>query len=90
MIRHANTQRMGPARCGQVVHLARGPSDWNTFHFARPGRQSRHMSRLETVKLTSADGFEFIISREAACVSNTIKSMLDSQGGSPGCARSER
>lgn len=38
------------------------------------------MSQSDTVKLISADGFEFIISREAAYVSNTIKSMLDEQG----------
>ncbi|KAL6771758.1 hypothetical protein ACKKBG_A27710 [Auxenochlorella protothecoides x Auxenochlorella symbiontica] len=39
------------------------------------------MSQSDNVKLISADGFEFIISREAAYVSNTIKSMLDEQGG---------
>lgn len=35
----------------------------------------------DTVRLTSSDGFEFVISREAAYVSNTMKSMLDAQGG---------
>jgi hypothetical protein len=35
----------------------------------------------ETVKLISAEGFEFIIDYKAACVSNTIKNMLSSQGG---------
>ena len=38
------------------------------------------------VKLRSGDGFEFIVDREAACVSNTIKSMLDSEGAAPSCA----
>jgi len=34
----------------------------------------------DTVKLISAEGFEFIVDYEAACVSNTIKNMLSSQG----------
>eukprot|EP00798_Chlamydomonas_sp_ICE-L_P030349 gene30349-35353_t len=33
-----------------------------------------------TVKLISAEGFEFIIDYKAACVSNTIRNMLSSQG----------
>lgn len=33
------------------------------------------------VKLISQEGHEFIIDYQAACVSNTIKSMLSSQGG---------
>ena len=33
-----------------------------------------------TVRLISAEGFEFVIDYEAACVSNTIKNMLSSQG----------
>mmetsp|Transcript_3064 Transcript_3064/g.7686 ORF Transcript_3064/g.7686 Transcript_3064/m.7686 type:complete len:101 (-) Transcript_3064:445-747(-) len=33
-----------------------------------------------TVKLVSAEGFEFIIDYKAACVSNTIRNMLSSQG----------
>eukprot|EP00244_Chara_vulgaris_P012528 TRINITY_DN6620_c0_g1_i1.p1 TRINITY_DN6620_c0_g1~~TRINITY_DN6620_c0_g1_i1.p1 ORF type:complete len:105 (-),score=23.37 TRINITY_DN6620_c0_g1_i1:258-572(-) len=33
-----------------------------------------------TVKLISADGFEFVIDRQAAMVSNTIKNMLSSSG----------
>ena len=33
-----------------------------------------------TVRLISAEGFEFIIDYEAACVSNTIKNMLSSKG----------
>lgn len=33
-----------------------------------------------TVKLISAEGFEFIIDYEAACISNTIKNMLSSEG----------
>ncbi|KAJ0261426.1 Elongin-C [Hirschfeldia incana] len=35
----------------------------------------------ETVKLISMEGFEFIIDREAAMVSQTIRSMLTSPGG---------
>ena len=31
------------------------------------------------VTLISNDGFEFIVSREAACVAGTIKKMLDPQ-----------
>ena len=35
-----------------------------------------------TVKLVSAEGYEFIIDYKAACVSNTIRNMLSSQGAS--------
>ncbi|GFH16789.1 transcription elongation factor B polypeptide 1, partial [Haematococcus lacustris] len=35
---------------------------------------------MKTVKLVSAEGFEFIIDYKAACVSNTIRNMLSSQG----------
>ena len=34
----------------------------------------------DTVKLISAEGFEFIIDYKAACISNTIKNMLSSDG----------
>jgi len=34
----------------------------------------------ETVKLISMEGFEFVIDREAAMVSQTIRSMLTSPG----------
>ncbi|KAI8475049.1 MAG: BTB/POZ protein [Monoraphidium minutum] len=34
----------------------------------------------DTVKLVSAEGFEFVIDYKAACVSNTIRNMLSSQG----------
>jgi transcription elongation factor B subunit 1 len=37
--------------------------------------------KAKTVKLVSAEGFEFIIDYKAACVSNTIRNMLSSQGG---------
>lgn len=37
-------------------------------------------SKKETVKLISAEGFEFLIDYRAACVSATIKNMLSSQG----------
>jgi transcription elongation factor B subunit 1 len=33
-----------------------------------------------TVKLISAEGFEFIVDYKAACVSNTIRNMLSSSG----------
>lgn len=33
-----------------------------------------------TVKLVSAEGFEFVIDYKAACVSTTIRNMLSSQG----------
>jgi transcription elongation factor B subunit 1 len=35
----------------------------------------------DTVKLVSAEGFEFVVDYKAACVSNTIRNMLSSQGG---------
>ena len=35
---------------------------------------------LDTVKLISADGHEFIVDRKAAMVSGTIKSMLSGPG----------
>lgn len=34
----------------------------------------------DTVKLISQDGFEFIIDYKAACVSNTIKSVVSIEG----------
>lgn len=34
----------------------------------------------DTVKLISAEGFEFVVDYQAACVSNTIKNMLSSSG----------
>ncbi|RKP20739.1 POZ domain-containing protein [Rozella allomycis CSF55] len=37
-------------------------------------------SGSSTVKLVSAEGFEFIIDRNAAMVSNTIKNILSSPG----------
>eukprot|EP00271_Cylindrocystis_brebissonii_P014136 TRINITY_DN35386_c0_g1_i1.p1 TRINITY_DN35386_c0_g1~~TRINITY_DN35386_c0_g1_i1.p1 ORF type:complete len:136 (-),score=31.23 TRINITY_DN35386_c0_g1_i1:443-850(-) len=35
----------------------------------------------DMVKLISAEGFEYVVSREAAMVSNTIRNMLSSAGG---------
>ena len=32
------------------------------------------------VRLISSDGFEFVVDHEAACVSNTIRHMLASEG----------
>jgi hypothetical protein len=37
-------------------------------------------SEKKAVKLISAEGFEFLVDYDAACVSNTIKNMLNSQG----------
>ncbi len=37
--------------------------------------------QTKTVKLISAEGFEFVVDYDAACVSNTVKNMLSSQGG---------
>ncbi|KAK9811474.1 hypothetical protein WJX72_004511 [[Myrmecia] bisecta] len=34
----------------------------------------------DTIKLISAEGFEFIVDYKAACVSATIKQMLSSEG----------
>ena len=38
------------------------------------------MPSKSTVKLVSMEGFEFVIDYKAACVSNTIRNMLSSQG----------
>lgn len=38
------------------------------------------MKKEDTVKLISAEGFEFIIDRKAALVSNTLRNMLTSSG----------
>ncbi|XP_008785488.1 elongin-C [Phoenix dactylifera] len=39
------------------------------------------MKKEETVKLISAEGFEFVIDKKAAMVSHTIRNMLTSPGG---------
>ncbi|MBA0735638.1 hypothetical protein Gogos_019469 [Gossypium gossypioides] len=39
------------------------------------------MKRKDTVKLISADEMEFVIDKEAAMVSQTIRNMLTSPGG---------
>ncbi|XP_024389596.2 uncharacterized protein [Physcomitrium patens] len=38
------------------------------------------LSKSQTIKLVSAEGFEFIIDRKAAVVSNTLRNMLSSSG----------
>ncbi|KAF5954255.1 hypothetical protein HYC85_007111 [Camellia sinensis] len=38
------------------------------------------MKKEDTVKLISADGFEFVIDKKAAMVSQTIRNMLTSPG----------
>lgn len=43
----------------------------------REGEKERKRS---TVKLISAEGFEFVIDRQAAMVSKTLKGMLESSG----------
>ncbi|KAI7732234.1 hypothetical protein M8C21_002149 [Ambrosia artemisiifolia] len=39
------------------------------------------MKKEDTVKLISAEGFEFVIDKNAAMVSQTIRNMLTSPGG---------
>ncbi|KAI5054003.1 hypothetical protein GOP47_0031104 [Adiantum capillus-veneris] len=39
------------------------------------------MRKEDTITLVSAEGFEFVIDRKAAVISNTLKSMLSSAGG---------
>ncbi|MBA0574598.1 hypothetical protein Golob_001788, partial [Gossypium lobatum] len=39
------------------------------------------MRKEDTVKLISAEGMEFVIDKEAAMVSQTIRNMLTSPGG---------
>jgi len=41
------------------------------------------MKKEETVKLISAEGFEFIIDKKAAMVSQTLRNMLTSPGSFP-------
>jgi hypothetical protein len=41
------------------------------------------ITKADTVKLISAEGFEFVIHREAAMISNTLKNMLSSSGEEP-------
>lgn len=38
------------------------------------------MGNKDPVTLVSSDGFEYVIDHDAACVSNTIKHMLASEG----------
>jgi len=40
----------------------------------------RGMKKEETVKLISAEGFEFVVSKEAAMVSTIIRNMITSPG----------
>ena len=49
------------------------------------GQHASVMSKTgkKTVKLVSAEGFEFFVDYRAACVSNTIKQMLSSTGNRP-------
>ena len=47
------------------------------LHSARSLPTMEQPKPSEFVTLVSDDGFEFIISREAACVSGTIRRMLD-------------
>ena len=50
-----------------------------------PAPLARAMAEKKPVKLISAEGFEFVVDYDAACVSNTIKNMLSSQGALPRC-----
>lgn len=54
----------------------------------RPSAAMSAQGEKRAVKLISAEGFEFVVDYDAACVSNTIKNMLSSQGarrGGGGC-----
>ena len=46
----------------------------------RKGRGGGAMGGRENVRLVSAEGASFVVDFRAACVSNTIKSLLSSQG----------
>lgn len=48
------------------------------------------MTSKKAVKLISAEGWEFLVDWDAACVSNTIKNMLSSQGETDAGGRAER
>ena len=48
-------------------------------HDSSPQRPTMAASPSPYVTLISSDGFEFIVSRDAACVAGTIKKMLDPQ-----------
>ena len=45
-----------------------------------PAATAGVISPVETVKLVSSDGFEFVIDRRAAMISGTIRNMLSSPG----------
>lgn len=45
-------------------------------------KQLRKMKKEDTVKLISSEGFEFVIDKRAAMVSQTIRNMLTSPGNS--------
>lgn len=46
----------------------------------RTSAAERMVRKEDTVRLISAEGYEFVIEREAALVSNTLKNMLTSTG----------
>ncbi|XP_065878750.1 uncharacterized protein [Euphorbia lathyris] len=46
----------------------------------QPLKERKKMRKEDTVKLISAEGFEFVIDKEAAMVSQTIRNMLTSPG----------
>ena len=50
----------------------------NLSHFCKIVQSQ--MKKEETVKLISAEGFEFLIHKDAAMVSQTIRNMLTSPG----------
>eukprot|EP01025_Chloroclados_australasicus_P048858 TRINITY_DN5544_c1_g1_i2.p3 TRINITY_DN5544_c1_g1~~TRINITY_DN5544_c1_g1_i2.p3 ORF type:complete len:141 (-),score=11.35 TRINITY_DN5544_c1_g1_i2:671-1093(-) len=45
-----------------------------------PFVQAKMGERKDTVTLISSDGFRFVVDYKAACVSNTIKGMLSTEG----------
>ena len=73
--RHRERERESNSR-GLVSTIILQASAQRVVAMASPTRSFKD----NTVRLISAEGFEFVIDYEAACVSNTIKNMLSSQG----------
>lgn len=67
-----------PAGLGWACYLLQGPEALSGYKQASCWPLAAKMS--STVKLISSDGFEFVVDRKAACVSNTIKQMLSADG----------
>lgn len=74
-----------PAKCRRLgLHHAKHTLPHDSSPLPHPSHpQIMAASTSPYVTLISSDGFEFIISREAACVAGTIKKMLDPQSACP-------